>query len=127
MAHDHDLVEVLLRACKASERPPVDAAITEEVREAFLRKGSRTPDNLNCVEHIEYGTVEGREFGPPTVSGLKVKESDVLISDVMHLVEDMDVPDIVKKYYIDITAEEWSAITRMTTMILLSLNRNEWR
>ncbi len=127
MANDHELVETLLRACRKSERPPIDTAITQEVREAFLRRGSRTPDNMNCVEHIEYGTVEGREFGPPKVSGLKVKESDVLISDVMHLVEDADIPDIVKKYYIDITVDEWSAITRMTTMILLSLECNEWK
>jgi len=127
MAHDHDLVETLLQACKASERAATDTVITQQVREAFLRMGSRTPDNLNCVEHIEYGTVEGLEFGPPKVSGLKMKKSDVLISDVMHLVEDADIPDIVKEYYIDITVEEWRAITRMTTMILLSLQCNEWR
>jgi len=93
MAHDHDLVETLLQACKASERAATDTVITQQVREAFLRMGSRTPDNLNCVEHIEYGTVEGLEFGPPKVSGLKMKKSDVLISDVMHLVEDADIPD----------------------------------
>ncbi len=43
----------------------------------------------------------------------------------MHLIEDTGIAQSVKRHYPDLTADQWSAVTRMTTMILISLEREE--
>lgn len=82
-----------------------------------------TDDNLNCYNHIEYGSVSPGACNSKETYGLKLKGKDILISNVVHLVEDLDLPDQIKKKFPTITRHEWAAVTRMVTMILIAFER----
>ena len=125
MRNDDALVQHILAAGIGSREGMDLTELTHGIMRTFLEMGSETPDNLNCSQQIEYGRVDGREDGPATVFGLKVKGTEMLVSDVMHLVESEGIPESVLEYYPDLTDDQWSAVTRMTTMILLSLERGE--
>ena len=117
---NHTLIKKLL---SASEQPNLSASTTslsDDIRRIFLKIGSETDDNLNCCEHIEYGAVR-KSFSSKNFYGLKVKGKNLLISEVMNAVEDLEIPQEVKAYFPDLTGNEWSAVTRMITMILLEL------
>lgn len=97
--------------------------LSDDLMRSFLDFGFETPDNLNCYDHIEVGWIHDRQFGPRSVYGLKLRDETVLVSDIIHLIEDMDLPDSVKDYYPELTENQWSAILRMATMVLLALER----
>lgn len=118
---DHELAQKILSFCKANVSDSSLSDFSEDVVGTFLAMGSKTPDNLNCAKYIEYGIVKEREFGPATVYGLKVKGKRLLLSDVMNVIENLYMPDEIKETFPDITNSEWDAITRMITMILISL------
>jgi hypothetical protein len=99
------------------------AAFTREFRDAFLRLGSATADNLNAAERIEYGVAESSADVPTGYAGLKLKDHDILLTDVAHAIEDVALPDQVRAYYPDLTDADWAAATRMITMLLASLDR----
>lgn len=84
-----------------------------ELKKFFLEFGLETQDNVESMRHIELGKI-GSDFG------IKIKDKDIFISDIMNAVEDMeDVPQEVKEYYSEITHEEWQASTRVSTLILV--------
>lgn len=113
-----DLVRMLLGARGASA--PSD--ITAGFRKALLTAGSETPDNLACVEHLEYGTVPGPPYAPERErSGLKITGTDVLVSDVARRIEDTPVPASVAGDFPELTPEQWSAATRVITLLLGAL------
>jgi hypothetical protein len=124
--NDNALVQRILAASVGTREGMDLTDITDGIMRTLVEMGSETPDNLNCSQQIEYGRVDRRQVGPATVFGLKVKGTEMLVSDVMHLVEDDGIPESVQQYYPDLTDAQWSAVTRMTTMILLSLERGEW-
>lgn len=109
---------LLCGLAQSDSNPP--AIARNELMEAFLEFGSQTDDNMNCYRHIEYGPVLRNDWQPKETYGLKLKGKNILISDVIHLVEDLDLPDRIKENFPDITSDEWSAVTRMATMILLA-------
>jgi hypothetical protein len=87
----------------------------------LFEKAPETDDNLNCRQHIEYGYVEGRDYAKGGIYGLKVKGSNLLVSDIMNVVEDLEIPPEVHAEYASLTLMEWEAVTRLMTMILVSL------
>jgi hypothetical protein len=91
-----------------------------QLMETFLEFGSQTDDNLNCYRHIEYGLVPGETCRPKETYGLKLKGTNILVSDVIHLIEDLDLPVHIKEEFPSITENEWAAVTRMATMILIA-------
>jgi hypothetical protein len=96
----------------------------DALRQAFLAFGSETPDNLNCVQHIEYGNVQNRDHGPKRICGLKVKDTSVLVSDVMYAIEDK-VDDIVRSSYPNLNEAQRDAVLRTIMLVLLSLEQWE--
>lgn len=99
---------------------------SHELLEAVLAFGSATDDNLNCIDHVEYGMVSGWPFESNESYGLKLKGKNLLLSDVMNVVENLeDVPSEVKKHFPDLTNDEWSAVTRMVTIVLVALERHK--
>jgi hypothetical protein len=96
------------------------AEFTGEFLEAFLRLGSETPDNVNAASRIEYGVSAD---APKGYAGLKLKDHDVLLTDVAHAIEDLALPAEVRAYYPGLTEADWAAATRMITMLLASLDR----
>ncbi|MER6559594.1 pentapeptide repeat-containing protein [Streptomyces sp. NPDC001027] len=114
-----DLVRMLLGARGATAAP---ADVTAAFRKALLTAASETPDNLACVEHVEYGTVPGPSYAPERGrSGLKITGADILVSDLAWRIEDAPVPASVADDRPDLTPGQWSAATRVITLLLGAL------
>lgn len=93
---------------------------SDEIMRIFLEMGSETPCNINCYNNIEYGVVTSLYHDHEIIYGLKVKGKHILISDVMNMIEDINIPDHIQRE-MSLTDEEWDAVTRIITMILISL------
>lgn len=87
----------------------------------LFENAPETDDNLNCHEHIEYGYVEGRDYAKEGIYGFKVKGTNILVSDIMNVVEELTIPPEVHAEYTSLSLMEWEAVTRLMTMILVSL------
>ena len=90
---------------------------TTKLRRALLDFASETPDNLNCAERIEVSTL-GAE------TGLALHGRGVLLSDIAHALENAPMPDALKDAFPDISAKDWDAFTRLTTLIYGALTQN---
>ncbi|MFJ8113383.1 pentapeptide repeat-containing protein [Streptomyces sp. NPDC096132] len=114
-----DLVRMLLGARGTAD--PGD--LTGRLRQAFLTAGSETPDNLTSVRHLAYGPVPGPPYAPESQrSGLKIADTDVLVSDVAWNIEGTPIPASVAEAFPELTAEQWDAATRVITMLLSALD-----
>ncbi|MBG0833481.1 hypothetical protein HS041_37910 [Planomonospora sp. ID67723] len=112
------MVQMLLDADAATD----PAELAREVMRVLLYVGSETPCNLNCAENLDYGPVPAASHRP-AVSGLKVKGTDLLVSEVAHAIEDLPLPSALAREFPELTAERWDAVTRMITMLLRALER----
>ncbi len=109
-------------ACGKKSQTPLSAQ-SDQLMKAFLEFGSETPDNVNCYNSIEYGLIHDERSRP--VCGLKLKGKELLLSRVMNVVENLELPNEVSKEFPELTNNEWDAITRMVTMILIALERGD--
>ena len=99
---------------------------SQELLKAILALGSATDDNVNCINHVEYGMISGLPFESSESYGLKLKGKNLLLSDVMNVVENLEeVPGEVKESFPDLTNDEWGAVTRMVTIVLVALERHK--
>ncbi len=94
---------------------------SDEIIQTILELGSDTEDNINCRDHIEYGVVSERDYAKKGIHGFKIKGKNILISDIMNVIEDLELPVEIQDEYPSLTNKEWDAITRIITMLLLSL------
>jgi len=94
---------------------------SDEIIQAILEPGSDTEDNINCRHHMEYGVVKERDYAKKGIHGFKIKGKNILISDIMNMIEDLELPAEIQDQYPSLTNKEWEAITRIITMLLLSL------
>ncbi|MFL5805622.1 MAG: hypothetical protein ACJ8CR_28275 [Roseiflexaceae bacterium] len=118
---DNNLAKKILSLCDNNVLSGDIQALSADIMHAFLAMGSETDDNINCYHHIEYGEVSERDSTIKSAYGLKVKGKSLLVSEVMNAVEDLPIPEPIKEYFPDLTEQEWQAVTRITTMVLLSL------
>ncbi|MEU6226688.1 pentapeptide repeat-containing protein [Streptomyces sp. NPDC047042] len=119
-----DLARILLGARATSAPAPLPALtpLTAEFRKTLLTAASETPDNLACVQHLEYGTVPGPPYAPERGrSGLKIAGTDILVSDLAWRIEDTPVPASVAAGHPELTPEQWSAATRVIALLLGAL------
>ena len=93
--------------------------INGQLRDALLSYGSATPDNTNCVEHVQVGHVPHPGLG--SVTGLVTVHSRALLSDVCNALEDLELPEALRHVLPSLSGAEWRACTRMVTMILTAL------
>jgi hypothetical protein len=93
---------------------------SDEIMRIFLEMGSETPCNINCYNNIEYGVVKSLYHDNEMIYGMKLKGKNILISDIMNMIEDINLPDHIQRET-SLTDEEWNAVTRIITMILISL------
>ncbi len=80
--------------------------------------GSETPDNLNCLEHIEYGVVEKNG---KNVAGLKIRNRSILLSQLSAQLETLSLPEKIRSEYPTVTELDWKIATNITSLILCSL------
>jgi hypothetical protein len=102
--------------------PDADAGLLEglntRLRETFLAMGSETPDNLDCMRHLEVGPItDGTSLARPCW-GLRLAGTGEALSEVMNCAEGMDVPATVLERYPTVSQSEWDALFRFATMIL---------
>ena len=93
----------------------------QKIRTLFLECYSETEENLNVFHYLKYGKVP-KPRGRPLEIGFKVREKDILISEISNAVEDMeDIPNEIKEGFSNLTFAQWSAALRMTTVLLVAL------
>jgi hypothetical protein len=99
---------------------------SQEIMQLFLDVCSETEDNLNCFKHVEYGKVSHTVArGQYPKVGFKLKEQDILISEILNIMETLkEVPNEVKKYYPKVTYAEFRAALRMA-IVLVTLFEDE--
>jgi hypothetical protein len=95
--------------------------LSGELMLEFLRFASETPENVNCYNHIEYGVVStsDNDYTIKT-TGLKIRGKDVL-----NHFEDLDVPESVRNRFPELTGNEWNAITRIATMLMITFENRQ--
>ncbi|HMW00144.1 MAG TPA: hypothetical protein PLB32_10055 [Acidobacteriota bacterium] len=96
----------------------------EKLMRAFLEFGSETECNLNCAAQIEYGLVTDQPYDPPQMYGLKLKNTNILISVIANWIENLDIPPEIQEDFPELTTQEWNAVTRMLTMLASALERS---
>jgi enoyl-[acyl-carrier-protein] reductase (NADH) len=99
------------------------AEMNAQFKKTLLDFGSETPDNQESVERIEVGQV--RE-GSWLHAGLQIKDKKIRLSQLMHSIESIDLPEAIKAEYPALTREDWNAATRIMTLILISLEDDKW-
>lgn len=95
----------------------------EKIKASFLNQVSGSPENIECIENIEYAAVmknlpyngKKRKF-----FGLKIRNTDVLLSDVAYLMENEEVISIISKTYPELSSENIKAAQRAITLILIA-------
>src|SRR4051794_16939782 len=93
---------------------------TENVRRMFLEQNSRTPDNVESIDHLEVGETEG--FDENNLVGLKLKNKTLSLSYVFwKSVETSQVSEMIQKEFPAISSEEADALLRICTVILTNL------
>jgi len=118
---DHELARILLAACDQDPATIDPDAISDQLRQALLRLGSETPDNLVAADRIGYGLAEDRP--DHRVLGLKVNGSDILLAEIANVIETLQLPRELQEWFPTLTSRDWDAATRMITMLLLALER----
>jgi len=95
-------------------------------KQLFLTFSSETSENIECLKHIEYGKILDQATGKIT-AGVKIKNQNLLISDIMNAIEDLEeVPEPIKEYFPELTNQQWQAATRVITVLLLFLEKNDF-
>ncbi|MBN1450509.1 MAG: hypothetical protein JW963_05785 [Anaerolineales bacterium] len=98
-------------------------SLSQELLDALLYFGSETDDNVNCVKHVEFGESCGRQFGPPQKYGLKIRNSNILISDLIHSLEDDDIYRYLQGQFPSLNQAQIEAGLRLAVMVLLAFER----
>jgi hypothetical protein len=111
------LSKMLVSRFKPSERK----ARLRALAEGFLAFGSETPDNVQCIEHIDYGLLPIRWGVPVRRAALKIKGKSIGLAELAHEVEGSRIPASVRREYPELTTQEWHAFQRLVTMILIAL------
>jgi hypothetical protein len=95
----------------------------EEFKESFFRQSSHSPGNLEAMKYIEFGEVR-KKYLPNLYRrayGLKIKGKEVLLSRIMHYLENDEICRMIAMEFPDLTKEEIEAAQRVMTIIMFGL------
>lgn len=119
MKNNQSTQQHLLSVLSKTATGPLDPkALTFELRAVLLAYASETPDNVDCAKRVGVEKIGAK-------TGLALSEQKLLLEDIAHRVEDNPMPENLKEAYPHISEEDWSAFTRMTTLIYLLLGHAE--
>lgn len=95
--------------------------LNQDLMKAFLWHGSDTADSYNRYLNIEYGLVKHRSTERKPYFGLKLRDYDVLLSDVVDDLSRVAKPQSVHFYQRpEITQQEWEQAMKVTAQVLRS-------
>jgi hypothetical protein len=100
------------------EAAPLDQ-VQPHFQTLFFAFGSETEDNRVAIDHVlldQFINPHSRQ----TTIGFVLKDSRYALSTVMNYLESEPLPPPLQQQLPLLTEEEWSAATRMMTMILLA-------
>lgn len=102
------------------------SVFNKQLAKAIFHDGSKTKGNTNCVKYIEYGnaSVEGKLI-KASVQGLKIKNKALFLSEILCVLENVDIPPTVSSRLPELTVNEWKACLRMATLLLNSLEKTK--
>jgi len=92
---------------------------TKAFRKALLDFGSETDDNRACAAAISVGVI--KERNQPVRKGLILRGHQCLVGTILNTAEGCPVPTQVRKAFPKLSQQEWDAVLRIATMVVLSL------
>lgn len=117
---DDFIREILNISQSVIEKGKVDYNV-EKFKESFFRGSSHSPDNLESMNYIEYGAVRIKYLENRRVFGLKVKDKDVLLSDIIYFLESEEICKMIQNKFPELTVKEIEAVQRVFTVIMSDL------
>lgn len=110
----NDICETIVKSEKLNDTQ-------QKMKESFLEQASGSPENIACIENLEYGIAmkclsyngKKRKF-----YGLKIKDTDVLVSDIAYFLERDEVIHIIKKAHPELSVQQIESAQRAITLIL---------
>lgn len=100
-----------------SDTDQIDTRDREFVR-ALLDFGSETDDNTECVERIGLAVLPELHGSGP--AGFALRHSRIPVADVLNAAEGSPIPDQVTAEFPEVTQEDWDAILRLATLVLVA-------
>ena len=100
-----------------SDIDQIDTRDREFVR-ALLDFGSETDDNTECVERVGLAMLPELHGSGP--AGVALLHSRIPVADVLNSAEGSPVPDQVTAEFPEVTQEDWDAILRLATLVLVA-------
>lgn len=100
-----------------------------EVNSKLLKKlFSQEPDGIKqSIRYMEYSGVEKEYLENRKVYGLKIKDTDFLVGDIIWYLENNDFRRIIQEEHSELTFSEIKAIQRIITIIISALGCEEYR
>lgn len=95
--------------CSQCNPPRSDKRI---MRKWIQENYSETECNNTVIENIVVGKEE-----------LELRDRGITLSEIMHTIENLEIPDAVKERWPDLTVAEWDAATRAITLLLLDTDQ----
>jgi hypothetical protein len=118
---ENKLIDKLFKIATAENLEQDLELLNQELEKGFFAMGSETPDNVNCMNHVEYGLTSDKPWGHEF--GFKIKGKDISLSDIINWAE--EIPNGVKEDFPDLTQEEYDACIRMVAMIVMAFERDK--
>lgn len=92
------------------------------LKESFFLQASESSENIECIENLEYDIA--MEYLPYNGKkrkfyGLKIKNTDVLLSAVAYFLERNEVVSIISKAYPELSVKQIEAAQRAITLMLM--------
>lgn len=94
----------------------------EKMEERFLYQSSASPENIECIKNLEYGivmqSVPYDENKLRKFYSLKIKGTNICLTDIAFFLERDEVVNIVLKEYQELSVTNIEAALRAITLIL---------
>jgi hypothetical protein len=94
-------------------------ALESEFAETLLAFGSKTEDNVACVDRIGIRERSLSDYG--RIIGLALKSNGIPVSDVLNFAEGSTVPEEVLQRFPQLEPEDWDAVLRLSTLVFSAL------
>jgi hypothetical protein len=116
---DHPHPEILEQLLKLSQGHGIDdlASLTDRTMDALVRAAGSAAEGALFERHLEVGVaISELRFH----IGLKIKATDIFVSEVLNTLEDADVRDGMFPTFPAVSAQQASAVLRVATLIVLA-------
>lgn len=93
-------------------------------KETVYWLGSNTPDNIACIEEIDYGITVSTATSK-NIRALYLKRNKEPLANILNCAEGCPIPKQLSEYYPNLTQKEWDAILRTATLVFSALEQSE--